>query len=102
VKITAGSRWRSAVDTTEVVMVGAPKDEADLECGGHPMVAIGDEASPTGAIKPEHSGGSKLGKRYCDDDAGLEVLCTKAGEGSLALGGRPLHIKEAKPLPSSD
>ena len=32
----------------------------------------------------------------------LELLCTKPGEGSLAAGGAPLTLKEAKPLPSSD
>jgi hypothetical protein len=30
------------------------------------------------------------------------LLCTKAGAGSLALDGRALGLKEAKPLPSSD
>jgi hypothetical protein len=102
VKITAGSRWRSAVDTTEVVVVRAPKDEASLECGGHEMVAAGADGTAGASIHPDFSSGSQLGKRYCDDDAGLEVLCTKAGDGSLALEGKALHLKEAKPLPSSD
>lgn len=101
-KITAGSRWRSAVDTTEVVVVRAPKEEASLECGGQEMVAAGADGATGGSIHPDFSGGSQLGKRYVDDDAGLEVLCTKAGEGSLALGGKLLNLKEAKPLPSSD
>ena len=35
-------------------------------------------------------------------DSGIELLCTKAGEGSLSLDGAPLPLKEAKPLPSSD
>jgi hypothetical protein len=102
VKITAGSRWRSVVDTTEVVVVRAPSDEADLECGGHAMVAVGTEVEANGAIDPDHSAGTQLGKRYTDDDAGLEVLCTKAGEGSLSLSGKVLELKSAKPLPSSD
>lgn len=102
VKIAAGSRWRSAVDTTEVVVVRAPDDEASLECGGHEMLAAGAEGGANGSITPEFSGGSQLGKRYCDEEAGLEVLCIKAGDGSLALGGRALQLKEAKPLPSSD
>jgi hypothetical protein len=32
----------------------------------------------------------------------LELLCTKPGKGSLADGGQPLALKEAKPLPASD
>ena len=43
-----------------------------------------------------------LGKRYADDEAGIELLCTQAGQGALFLNGEPLRLKEAKPLPSSD
>jgi hypothetical protein len=101
-KMTAGSRWRSVVDTTEVVVVRPPNAEADLECGGQTMVAVGSDGGATAPISPEFSDGTQLGKRYCDDEAGLEVLCTKAGEGSLALSGRALQLKSAKPLPASD
>jgi len=66
------------------------------------MVAVGTEVSANGGIHPDHSAGTQLGKRYCDDDDGIEVLCTKGGDGSLALAGKSLHLKEAKPLPSSD
>jgi hypothetical protein len=102
VKMAAGSRWRSVVDTTEVVVVRAPNEEAALQCGGQTMVAMGSDAEPAGAIDPEHSAGTQLGKRYCDDEVALEVLCTKAGDGSLAVSGRSLQLKSAKPLPSSD
>ena len=101
-KLTAGSRWRSVVDTTEVVIVRPPDDDADLECGGQAMVAVGSDGGTTASIDPEHSDGTQLGKRYCDDEVGLEVLCTKAGDGSLALSGRALQLKSAKPLPASD
>ncbi len=47
-------------------------------------------------------GGTLLGKRYVDEQTGLEVLCTKPGTGSLAADGRPLTIKAPKPLPASD
>lgn len=100
-ELSAGSRWRSAVDTTEAIVVRPPTTEVDLECGGHPMVPMGAD-SPGGAIDDGHRGGTQLGKRYVDDEAGIEVLCTKAGEGSLAVSGRALVLKAAKPLPSSD
>ena len=32
----------------------------------------------------------------------MEILCTKAGAGTLTIGGRPLGAKEAKKLPASD
>jgi len=100
----AGSRWCSTVDTTEVVVVKSPAEPVTLECGGAPMVPQGEAPSGgNGTVDPAHAGGTLLGKRYVDDgDLGLEVLCTKAGPGSLSVGGRPLVQKEAKPLPSSD
>ena len=66
------------------------------------MVALDAEASAGGAVDPAHSEGTQLGKRYADDALGLELLCTKAGEGSLSVDGAPLGLKDAKPLPSSD
>ena len=41
-------------------------------------------------------------KRYSNEEIGLEVLCTKAGTGTLTVNGAPLLPKEAKPLPASD
>jgi hypothetical protein len=95
-----GTRLRSAVCTTEVVVVRKPSEDVDLRCGGHPMLDPGDEATAT--LDATHSSGTKMGKRYADADSGIEVLVTKAGEGSLSLGDTPLLQKDAKALPSSD
>jgi hypothetical protein len=44
-----------------------------------------------------------MGKRYTTpDESSLEVLVTKAGVGTLAVGGTPLVFTATKPLPSSD
>lgn len=43
-----------------------------------------------------------IGKRYADEELGLEVLCTKPGANALSVGDQPLQIKGAKPLPASD
>ena len=43
-----------------------------------------------------------LGKRYCDEDGTVEVLCTKPGDGSVGVGQTAFGLKEAKPLPASD
>jgi hypothetical protein len=43
-----------------------------------------------------------LGKRYMCDKCGTEVLCNKAGAGSLECCEGEMKLKEAKPLPSSD
>lgn len=59
--------------------------------------------APTGASPPADApAGVQLGKRYGDDEIGLELLVTRAGAGPLQLGGAPLQIRQPKPLPSSD
>ena len=101
-QLTPGSRWKSAVCSTEVVVVKAPKAEVTLECGGQAMIAHA-AAQPEGQ-KPSDafSAGTQPGKRFADEETGLEVLCTKGGQGSLAIDGRAITPKEAKKLPASD
>ena len=104
--IKPGSRWRSAVCETQVVVVKAPGDDGDavlsLECGGHPMVPI-DDAPPAGlSLDPAFAGGTPIGKRFAHGESGLEILATKGGAGTLAVDGSALPLKSAKPLPSSD
>ena len=100
-RLAPGMRLRSAVCSTEVVVVVAREPDVELCCGGHPMVAMSDEVAPAGLVLADTTG-TLLGKRYAVADAGLEVLCTKAGEGGLTVGGEPVPLKDAKPLPSSD
>ena len=100
-ELKAGARLKSQVDETQVIVVRAPQGDVELSCGGAPMVAL-DADGPGGELDPAWAGGTQLGKRYADEDAGIEVLCTKAGKGSLALNGAPLGLKQAKPLPASD
>ena len=100
-ELKAGSRWRSAVCDTEVVVVRAPAGDASLECGGAPMVAH-DAEKPGGDVDPAFAEGTQMGKRFTDADNTIEVLATKGGAGSLGLDGTALGLKDAKPLPSSD
>jgi hypothetical protein len=97
-----GSRWRSAVCDTEVIVVKAPTAGVVLECGGRAMVAAGQEPPARAALDPALADGTAAGKRFEDTESGLEVLCTKAGAGSLSVDGVPIRLKDAKPLPSSD
>lgn len=101
-QLRAGARLKSGVCATEVIVVRAPAGDADLWCGGHPMVALDAPLPGRATLDPAHAQGTALGKRYADEALGLEVLCTKGGDGSLSLAGEPLLVKEAKPLPSSD
>lgn len=101
IELRPGDRLRSAVCSTEVVVVKAPAQALDLRCGGAPMLGA-DQDPPAGVtLSPLHSSGSLIGKRYTDD-AELELLCSKAGEGSLSIEDTALVVKGAKPLPSSD
>jgi hypothetical protein len=43
-----------------------------------------------------------LGKRYKDEQSGVEVLCIKPGDCNLALDGRGLEELQPKVLPSAD
>jgi hypothetical protein len=98
--IKNGTRLRSQVCDTQVIVVRAADSLDDLRCGGQPMVAMDTEKSGD-APDPAYSDGNAMGKRYVDD-AGAEVLVTKAGAGTLTIGTTALSLKEAKPLPSSD
>jgi hypothetical protein len=101
-ELKPGSRWRSAVCTAEVVVVRPPKAAVTLECGGQAMIALTAEKPEGLSPSPDHAAGTTVGKRYVDEEAGIEVLGSKAGQGSLSVDGRALALKEAKPLPSSD
>ena len=98
-QVKAGTRLRSAVSDAEVIVIRAPTGDLDLTCGGVPMLE-GEGAHE--AAKPGFEGTVVLGKRYVDADDTIEVLCTRPGDGALALGGHELALKSAKPLPSSD
>jgi len=101
-KLKVGSRVKSSVCTTEVMVIQAPDEDLDVRCGGAPLIAIGEQAPAGGSVAANASGGTQIGKRYVNAEGKLELLCTKPGKGSLALGDAPLVLKEAKPLPASD
>lgn len=87
---------------TEVVVVKPPAGDVSLECGGYAMVPI-DDPRPDGLVlNAEFAGGTPIGKRYADEDSGMELLASKGGLGTLAVNGKVLPMKGAKPLPSSD
>jgi hypothetical protein len=99
--LRAGLRLRSVVCATEVVVVSGAGD-VDLRCGGSPMVGVEGDPVVDGVPAPGMDGGTTLGKRYTIESGTLELLCIKAGLGTLAVGRSPLGLKDAKPLPSSD
>ena len=99
-ELRPGLKLSSAVCATEVIVVAGSGD-VDLTCGGVSMLAAGDEAGDATAADGLTEG-TMMGKRYCDDEGSVEVLCTKPGDGSVGIGQTALGLKEAKPLPASD
>lgn len=91
-----GMKLKSAVDDAEFMVIKGAGLTVDY--GGAPL---SDQKPATpGALTS--GAGVQIGKRYVDEAGTLELLCVKAGKGGLSLGGVPLQLKEAKPLPSSD
>ena len=82
------------------MVIAAPDGDVELTCGGVPMTE--GEGNTGGEVDSAHAEGTALGKRYVNEDGDLELLCVKAGEGSLAVGGTALNLKDAKKLPKTD
>ena len=93
-----GSKLKSVVCDTEVRVIRA--SDVVVECGGKPMAD--ERPAERAPLDPAFAEGTRMGKRYVDAAGTLELLCVKAGQGSLSVGGVALQTKEAKPLPSSD
>lgn len=94
----AGTKLKSAVDDTEVMVIKAA--DVTVSCGGAPMAETKPDLQAS--IDPAFAEGTRMGKRYVDEGGTVELLCIKAGKGSLSIDGVPLQTKDAKPLPSSD
>jgi hypothetical protein len=103
-ELRPGTRLKSVVCETQVIVVRAPKASVVVACGGEPMVALDADAVQADGRRPAAGldSGAALGKRYADEEAGLELLVTKAGSGTLTADGLVLPVKAAKPLPASD
>jgi hypothetical protein len=102
-KLRIGQTLVSTVDTTTVIVIRAGAEEVAITCGGAGMVdSKAADGAPKGVPDPDQMEGTLIGKRYADEDLGLELLVTKPGEGTLAVNGRTLEVKGARPLPASD
>jgi hypothetical protein len=96
-----GAQLASVVCDARVVVVKAPASgQADIGCGGRPMVPAAERGDAAGEPDAALSTGVQLGKRYEAD--GVELLCTGTGTGTLTCAGEPMVLKAAKPLPASD
>jgi len=99
-QLKPGQKLYSAVCGAQFVVVRAPSEPVDIGCGGEPLLE--EEKASLGIVDQSLGDAVQMGKRYADEELGLELLCSRAGEGALTVDGHVLPMKGAKPLPSSD
>ena len=99
-ELKPGTKLVSAVCETQVIVVRAPADRrrARVRWGS----ADRARRDAVRRARPSLGDGTLIGKRYADEELGLELLCTKGGAGTLTCNGVVLEVKGAKPLPASD
>ena len=100
--LKAGTRAKCAVCDTEVMVVRAVPTEVLLTCGGVEMIAMDGAKTPGSHVAAAGTEVALVGKRYVNTDGAVELLCTKAGKGQLAINDESLSVKQTKALPSSD
>ena len=101
-QLKIGARYRSQVCQTEIIVVRPLPGEADLTCGGHPVIDLKETPAAGLSLKEGADTGNALGKRYTDASGVLEILVTKPGKGTLSDAGQPLPLRESRQLPASD
>lgn len=97
--LTVGLHLRARTSACELVVVSPPSSPGVLLCAGDEM---GVESTRTDGAEDSHAPHLALGKRFHDEESGLELLCVRAGAGPLTFAGRELQLRVAKPLPASD
>ncbi len=98
-KLKVGQTLHSQVDATALIVIKAPEAEVELTAGGLELTDVKPETVAEGT---PGTTGTQIGKRYADEELGLELLCSKAGTADVLLNGAALQLKDVKPLPASD
>ena len=96
-QIKPGLKLVSGVSPAQFVVIRGA-GEIELTHGGAPVTI----EAPVDSAASGLAGEVLVGKRYSDDSGDLELLCVKAGPGTLAADGIELTVKAAKALPASD
>jgi hypothetical protein len=102
IQLKPGNRLFGAACTSEFIVIKAPGSPVDLRIGGHPALTDAKARQDGLEVLTPADAASAMGKRYVDSSDSLELLCTKAGAGALAVGDELCVMKDAKPLPASD
>jgi hypothetical protein len=97
-----GERYQSPSTAAQIIVMRAPSQDVEITLAGEPVVLLDPTAVPSAAGAVDGDEQLQVGKRYVDEESGLELLCTTAGAGPLVVDGRSLTTAAAKLLPSSD
>ncbi len=81
-------------------MAGTIKAGARLEFDGGVQVIV--TKGGEGDVSAADGGDIKVGKRYQDEDSGIEVLVTKPGAVVLQCNGKDMELQEPKKTKSAD
>ena len=95
-----GTRLKSAVCDTEIMVIRAGTGDIAIACGGAQMAE--QTTVSNASLDPAFAGGTQMGKRYINEADTIELLCVKPGQGSLSIDNVALQIKGSRALPSSD
>jgi hypothetical protein len=101
-ELKIGQTLVSVVDDTAVVVVRYSGQDMTVACGDQAMVPKESNLPAPPSRPTGGNGGAQLGKRYTAEGVDIELLCVKAGTAPLAVNGKPVTQKDAKPLPASD
>ena len=97
--LTPGTRLKSTVCTTEIMVITAPAEGIDIMCGGEPMNSDGQGNG--GSAHQEHAAGSILGKRYTNEEGGPGSVVRERRRG-VAVGRRLSNESEGRNETSQD
>jgi len=94
-----GTTW-GVTGGVSVLVRRAPDRDGKLTCTHEAKIAVlSPSLPPACGVAPAPAGSLRPGMRLTDPVSGLEVVCTRPGEGVLAYDGRPLL--EISALPDS-
>lgn len=94
-----GKRYLVPGGTAEFIVTKGGGGE--LRCADAPLQMRGAEEA---GVSVDTAGMDQvpLGKRYKDEETGIEVLVVKAGPCALNVDGREMALMQPKVLPSAD
>lgn len=84
--LSVGTTWGISGGVT-VLVTRAADEHGVLKCGG---AVLTPQRPPACSTVQGGSGSIRLGERFADPMSGLEVVCTRAGDGLLTFAGRSM------------